>query len=246
MRFPVPPFAMQDADPCFCRSGRAFAACCGSRQKQRNLPAGVQVFHGFLDPIVCQKWIKRLEKHPREKALTTDITASRIGKLSVKENPARIVDRVKPGPMRARVFDAMERGFQWAIQGSGHSLLWFEYPSILRYEPGGFYRKHADSCVYEQSDQTWYKIQDRDLSLLLYLNDDFEGGGLTFANFNYHFKPKPGDLLVFPSDNRYEHQAEKVTSGLRYCIASWAALKGTRKVFDKPPASALPFSQKSA
>lgn len=242
MRFPVPSFAPEDSNPCFCRSGKVFAICCGSRLEERNLPAGVQIHRGFLDPETCQKWVKRLEKQPRERALTTDLAASRAGKITYKENSARIVDRVKPGAMRVRVFDAIERGYQWAIEGTGQSLAWFEYPSILRYEPGGFYRRHADSCVLEKSDQTWYKIQDRDLSLLIYLNEDFAGGGLTFVNFNYHFRPKAGDLLVFPSDNRYEHQAEKVESGLRYCIASWAAINGTRKVFDKPPDSAVPNS----
>jgi predicted 2-oxoglutarate/Fe(II)-dependent dioxygenase YbiX len=220
--------------------------CCGSRLEERGFPAGVQVYRNFLDPETCQKWVKRLEKQPRVKAQTTDVAGTRAGKVKFVDNPARVCDNVKPGTMRKRVFDAIERGYEWAVKGSGHSLAWFEFPNILRYEPGGFYRKHADSCLFEKSDQTWYKVQDRDLSLLLYLNDDFEGGGLTFTNFNFHFRPKAGDLLVFPSDNRYEHQAENVESGIRYCIASWAALKGTRKVFDQPPAAAVPFTRASA
>jgi len=245
MRFPVPRFAPKDADPCFCHSGKPFILCCGSRVEPRKLPAGVQAFPGFLDRASCKKMVKRLETQPRHKAGTSDPAATRAGKLTYVESSARICDHVHPGTMRARIFDLIERGYQQAVAGSGHTLAWFEYPSILRYGPGGFYRQHADSCVYEKADDTWYKIQDRDLSLLLYLNEDFEGGGLTFINFNYHFRPKVGDLLVFPSDNRYEHQAEKVESGLRYCIASWAALEGTRKVFDKPPEGAVPFTGKT-
>ncbi|HET6563936.1 MAG TPA: 2OG-Fe(II) oxygenase, partial [Xanthomonadales bacterium] len=188
----------------------------------------MQVFPGFLDRASCKTLVKRLEKQQRVRATTSDLQATREGRLTFAESSARVCDNVYPGTMRARIFDVIERGYQQAIAGSGATLAWFEFPNILRYGPGGFYRKHSDACVFEKADQTWYKIQDRDLSLLLYLNEDFEGGGLTFINFNYHFRPKVGDLLVFPSDNRYEHQAEVVESGLRYCIASWAALVGTR------------------
>ena len=239
MRFLVPPFEPSDDDPCFCRSGHRFADCCGSRAPHRRVPAGVQVFSGFLDPETCQKWVKRLEKQPRLRATTTDRSATRKGKLMFVEDPARVCHTVEPGPMRTRIVDAIAKGYQQALAGSGHQLVWFELPNILRYQPGGFYLHHADSCIYEKADRSWYKIQDRDLSMLIYLNDDFTGGGLTFTNFNYHFRPKVGDLLVFPSDNRYEHQAEKVESGIRYCIASWAALQGTRKVFNVPPDAAI-------
>jgi predicted 2-oxoglutarate/Fe(II)-dependent dioxygenase YbiX len=84
-----------------------------------------------------------------------------------------------------------------------------------------------------------FRLRDRDLSLLIYLNDDFTGGGLTFTHFNFHFRPEPGDLLVFPSDNRYVHQAEKVESGVRYVIVSWAALKGVPRVAGQPPENAV-------
>lgn len=244
MRFLVPSFAPQDHEPCFCRSGKAFIICCGSRMADRNFPAGVQVFPGFLDRTSCKKWVKRLETKARVQSVTTDPEATRSGKLAQMQNSSRVCENVNPGTMRAAIFDVIERGYRQAVAGSGHTLAWYEFPNILRYGPGGHYRKHSDSCIFEKTEQVWYKVHDRDLSLLLYLNEDFEGGGLTFSNFNFHYRPKVGDLLVFPSDNRYEHQAEEVKSGLRYCIASWAALVGTRKVFDKPPVSAVPFTLK--
>jgi len=239
MRFPVPPFKPADKDPCFCRSGHRFDECCGSRLQQRRAPAGVQIFPGFLDIDTCQKWVKRFEKQPRLRSTTTDRDATRKGGLKYVEDPARVCHNVVAGTMRTRIIEAIKRGYLQALGDSGHKLAWFEMPNILRYEPGGFYLHHADSCLFELADRTWYKVQDRDLSMLIYLNDDFTGGGLTFVKFNFHYRPRIGDLLVFPSDNRYEHQAEKVESGIRYCIASWAALEGTRKVFNIPPKDAV-------
>ncbi len=239
MRFQVPNFVPQDADPCFCRSGKNFTLCCGSRLEGRKAPAGVQIFSDFLDKETCQKWVKRLEKQPRLRATTTDRDSTRQGGLKFVEDPARVCHNVNPGTMRTRIVEAIGRGYQMSLAGTGAQLAWFELPNILRYQPGGFYLHHADSCIYEKDENAWYKIQDRDLSMLIYLNDDFTGGGLSFIHFNFHYRPKVGDLLVFPSDNRYEHQAEKVDSGIRYCIASWAALQGTRKVFNVPPAASI-------
>jgi len=240
MRFAVPAFDPNATDRCFCNSGKTFGECCGSLSPQRNLPAGVQVFPGFLDRETCKKWVKRFEKQPRVRASIVDRSSAK-GNVRFVEDPARVCHNVKLGAMRARVLDAIVRGYHRAVGGASDQLAWYEMPSILRYQAGGFYLSHSDSCIHEPEDGNWYKILDRDLSLLIYLNDDFEGGGLTFKWFNFHFKPKAGDLLIFPSDNRYEHQAEKVESGIRYCIASWAALHGTRKVSQHITEAAILF-----
>ena len=55
------------------------------------------------------------------------------------------------------------------------------------------------------------------------------------TNFNYTYRPRKGDLLFFPSDHRYLHQAETVTSGARYAIVSWAALENIPRVLNEPP-----------
>jgi predicted 2-oxoglutarate/Fe(II)-dependent dioxygenase YbiX len=239
MRIPVAAFSPTDSESCFCGSGKDFSACCGSSSAQRELPFGVTVIPGFLDADSCRKWVKRLEKQPRVRAKTAERSGAGIGPVKFVEDPSRVCDNVKHGVMRARVLNLMEKGFQHAVSSTGWPLAWFELPNILRYQAGGFYETHADSCLYEVAENAWYKVLDRDLSLLVYLNDDFTGGGLTFTKFNFHYRPRAGDLLLFPSDNRYEHQAEKVDSGIRYVIASWAAFQHTPKVHAKPPKAAI-------
>ena len=119
------------------------------------------------------------------------------------------------------------------------SIAWFEVPRVLRYSPGGYYIRHADSCQVGEDGTTWYKVEDRDLSLLIYLNRDFTGGGLSFTRFHCHYQPRAGDLIAFPSDNRYEHRAEVVQSGFRYAIACWAAFTDEPRVRPKPPRDAI-------
>lgn len=48
------------------------------------------------------------------------------------------------------------------------------------------------------------------ISFSLYLNDDFEGGELEFANFPIKVKPKAGTLAVIPGGDKYKHRVNKV------------------------------------
>jgi len=58
------------------------------------------------------------------------------------------------------------------------------------------------------------------LTITMYLNNDFEGGELTFLDANkldvIHYRPKAGDITIFPSYAPYFHGVEKVESGDRY------------------------------
>jgi predicted 2-oxoglutarate/Fe(II)-dependent dioxygenase YbiX len=99
----------------------------------------------------------------------------------------------------------------------------FEVPQLMKYTVGGFYKPHSDAELFDEEKRQWYRVFDRDYSLLLYLNDDFRGGAVEFTYFNYTFKPKKGDLLIFPSNYLFLHEAKKVESGVRYVIVSWAA-----------------------
>jgi predicted 2-oxoglutarate/Fe(II)-dependent dioxygenase YbiX len=57
--------------------------------------------------------------------------------------------------------------------------------------------------------------------VLLYLNDDYEGGEITFRNSKITFKPKPGSVLFFPSNFLYVHEVAPITKGPRYALPNW-------------------------
>jgi len=121
----------------------------------------------------------------------------------------------------------------------GRKFGWFEAPQLLKYNVGGFYAAHSDADSYEPETGRWRQDLDRDISMLLYLNDEFEGGDLSFDYFNYRLRPKPGMLVWFPSDARYFHGANPVTAGTRYAIVSWAAFSDTPKIREVLPRHAV-------
>jgi predicted 2-oxoglutarate/Fe(II)-dependent dioxygenase YbiX len=117
-------------------------------------------------------------------------------------------------------------------------LRWFQQPQVLRYSPGGFYRPHADSDQLSSA-MKWERVNDRHLSLLFYLDDDYTGGDLTFPNFSYRLRPRAGMLIAFPADGRYLHAAAPVESGVRHAIVSWSSVFGGELVGNTPPQDAI-------
>jgi Rps23 Pro-64 3,4-dihydroxylase Tpa1-like proline 4-hydroxylase len=85
-----------------------------------------------------------------------------------------------------------------------------ERPNILKYVHGGHLPAHQD-----------HGVSSRALSVLLYLNDDYEGGEITFQVSNVTVKPKAGSVILFPSNFLYVHEISEMKSGVRYSVPAW-------------------------
>lgn len=104
-----------------------------------------------------------------------------------------------------------------------------EVPQLLSYGVGGHYLPHIDGeGIWTAPDQTqiWRKTVDRDLTMVLYLNNDFEGGDFVFSDLHIRVRPEPGLLVCFPSNRYYRHGVEPVTKGNRYSMVTWMTVKG--------------------
>lgn len=63
----------------------------------------------------------------------------------------------------------------------------------------------------------------RSLTIVISLNDDFEGGIYTFPNQNITIKPKKGSAILFPPYYTHLHGVSAVETGkFRYICSSWA------------------------
>jgi len=104
-----------------------------------------------------------------------------------------------------------------------------EIPQVLSYGIGGHYKPHVDGeslWKTPDGDLIWKKSTDRDISIVMYLNDDFEGGDFVFPDHHVRVRPEPGMMVCFPSNHHYRHGVESVTKGMRYSIVCWATVKG--------------------
>ena len=73
----------------------------------------------------------------------------------------------------------------------------------------------------EEQLKTWPNMWSGDLAILAYINDDFEGGELYFPDFDYHFKPERGSIVMFPGSLYYVHGVTPITKGIRYTLSNW-------------------------
>ena len=104
-----------------------------------------------------------------------------------------------------------------------------EMPQILSYGIGGHYQPHIDGeslWKTPNNELIWKKSVERDLSMVFFLNDDYEGGDFVFPDLKVRVRPEPGMLVCFPSNHHYKHGVEPVTKGKRYSIVCWAKVKG--------------------
>jgi SM-20-related protein len=96
-----------------------------------------------------------------------------------------------------------------------------EEPQFLRYESGDFFVAHQDGNVSLLADDSRH----RRISVVLFLNDGYEGGALTlhgpYPDFNVRHPVigEPGTLVAFRSETT--HEVTPVTDGERYTIVSW-------------------------
>jgi len=91
-----------------------------------------------------------------------------------------------------------------------NNLQYWEAFNFIKYGPGQHFKEHHDhgfsyNCT---------------VSLVSYINDDYEGGELCFRLQDLKVKPEAGDLFIFPSNFMYAHQAMPVTSGIKYSIVT--------------------------
>ena len=180
------------------------------------------IYENVLNKDECQKIINSLNTNEQYKAkliskgLDEEIRKTTLHKPTkeIRDVFNRIINSKK---------EEIERFFNVILTG-GTDI------QILEYKNGGFYKRHADNAseIYKNGKLVGYKVvrPERKITTLLFLNDDFEGGEIEFCYLRYNngkrviFKPKAGQMIVFPSHGLFAHEVKKV-KGNRFAVVKW-------------------------
>ena len=100
------------------------------------------------------------------------------------------------------------------LPNARHTTIRRERIQILKYVKQQQYKWHTD-----QFPQRDHRLHSRELSIVLYLTNDFTGGRTCLPNGCY--KPLPGQALVFPSNWCFPHSAEPIESGTKIVSVAW-------------------------
>tara|TARA_B100001996_G_scaffold380660_1_gene368497 strand:+ start:1273 stop:1815 length:543 start_codon:yes stop_codon:yes gene_type:complete len=117
-------------------------------------------------------------------------------------------------------YDEIKSSFEWVIKKYSEEFSLFSVQNITdfrinKYPEGGFMSKHVDNIHHSHGQQYGFP----QATILLYLNDDYEGGEFYVAE--KEFKPEKGSAIIFPSNFMYPHEAKKITKGTRWSVVTW-------------------------
>ena len=102
----------------------------------------------------------------------------------------------------------------YPVPGGFKTTSFRELIQVLEYEKNQKYSWHIDA-----SSQPSAKEYHRNISVILYLSNDFEGGWTKFTHKKY--KPPVGPALIFPSNWCFLHTGTMVTSGIKRVAVTW-------------------------
>lgn len=110
-----------------------------------------------------------------------------------------------------------------------------EPTTFLRYEPGQEYLAHYDLIRPQEEAAAAEELRtlgQRVATVLVYLNEGYEGGETYFPHLDWGFKGKAGDVLIFwnmSADGERErlslHAGLSVTAGEKWLLSQWVRAK---------------------
>lgn len=171
-----------------------------------NIPL-VQTLDAALSLEQCRLYINRFRKSASELAPVVGKVGQPLIDTEVRNNTRVMWDSVdEANALLEPVRDIVPSRFK------GHALIGAnERLRLYRYEKGERHGAHWDSEVILE------KRISR-LTLVFYLNDDFEGGATLFPEIGQTLTPKAGRAALF--QHRVLHAAQPVTHGEKFVLRS--------------------------
>jgi predicted 2-oxoglutarate/Fe(II)-dependent dioxygenase YbiX len=219
----------------------------------RDILAGADVAQWSQRSVSLEKWFApaqtvTLSEKPRIAAVhhfaTSEVCDWLIARARPRLVPAQIYDR-KTGENRsagmrsntASTFPPPERDLILAILRARIAALTrlpvqdMESPKVLHYLPGQEFRPHYDIVLKPDTPDYAKKFaagDQRVLTFLLSLNDDYDGGETEFPALNKRWKISKGSALYFYNveadgsvDPRTLHAGRPVTRGEKWMLSQW-------------------------
>jgi prolyl 4-hydroxylase len=167
------------------------------------------VIRDFFSPAECAEFIARSEQAGYEEATITTAAGFVMNK-NVRDNARLIVDDLDLADRlweRARPF-VPPRLREWRALGLNERFRYY------RYDPGQKFAPHYDGCFERDNGEQ------SQLTLMIYLNDDFTGGATRFyladGTLRVQVTPERGMALVFV--HHQLHEGAPVVHGRKYVL----------------------------
>ncbi len=97
-----------------------------------------------------------------------------------------------------------------------------ELYAIERFRPGQTHKRHHDGLILsDRYTELARGLAARDVTLLGFLNDDFEGGQVVLDRQSIKVEPVQGGVVAFPACYTHPYQTLPVRRGCKYSVLAW-------------------------
>lgn len=167
-----------------------------------RINSSAEYLDGFLSEEECKNFIALAEDKGFEDSKIISGGREIVAK-EIRNNTRVFIDDVE---IASKIWLRLKP--QLSVIVSGWSPVGLnERLRFYRYEPNQMFRLHRD-MAYE------FRNQKSFLSIIIYLNDDFEGGDTEFKDFS--ITPKTGRAAIFKHE--LLHQGNAVQAGVKYAV----------------------------
>ena len=181
---------------------------------QKNIPIEFWSFADALPLMTCDKLIESVETNPFEEA-----TVGGGDGLGIVNKKIRDVQKIQLPAHENIAATLAGMALTANVQAWKFEISHANQCDFLRYDQNNYYLAHVDTFLPKTNEPL--PVECRKLTVLAFLNDDFEGGRLFIQNGPEKTYPPQtkGLVLVFPSF--MVHGVEPVTKGIRRSIVTW-------------------------
>ena len=176
--------------------------------------------NGLVPKKVCQKIIKIFEKYPE---LTSTESSYKYKTKKHEEDNFKCLNLSRIQNPNEDILYALNEARKYRSIMIANYVLHIKFKKIsytfsdslikssnniriLKYKKNQSIKDHTDVD---------YQVRG---SCTLNLNEDYEGGSLTFFNGQIKENLKTGDAVIFPAESIWIHGTEPVTKGVRYAV----------------------------
>lgn len=171
--------------------------------KNELIPYRLFTLDDFLSSRECEDLILWSEQQGYEEA-KVQLDGQQVMMKNIRNN-SRIVfaDQVLAEKIWNKIVPFVVTKF-----GNSEAIGLNELFRFYRYEPGQRFKKHKDGSYVRN------EMEASQFTLMLYLNDDFEGGETSFED--HIIRPEKGQALIF--EHGLKHAGEPIVSGVKYVL----------------------------
>lgn len=186
---------------------------------KKRLTKDIVIYENFLTQEQCEKLIQVLDRQAELNKLSWQPISFYESYSSILPKDGDI--EIEEAGLESNIFSNIKKGIVDAV-ASVHDLDPKQIVQIgyhtQKWEPGAYARKHSDNTDEEGNSGAFARSR---YAGFLYLNENFEGGVLTFPDQDLSITPQTGLLAVFDGGFNNMHEVTMITKGVRYTLGSF-------------------------